>query len=126
MSLKFLDQNPASTAPNRGPLMTAYAVGQLRNVTVNDGIIAYLERIDATLAPFHGRFIIHGGAKEVLEGQSGDDLIVIAFPTLAAARDWYMSAEYQSLIPLRTQGAQGDVFLIQGVDEHHLATDILA
>ncbi|GEM_PF-5834472 len=68
MSLKLPDQIAASTAPGAGPMMAAYAVGQLRNVTVNDGIITYLKRIDATLAPFNGRFIIHGGAKEMLEG----------------------------------------------------------
>lgn len=105
--------------------MTAYAVGLLRNVRVNDGIVAYLRGIDATLEPFGGRFIIHGGKKEVLEGAPTDDLIVIGFPTMQAARSWYASPAHQALICLRRQGAEGDVFLIQGVDETHRATDIL-
>ncbi|MBP2460504.1 DUF1330 domain-containing protein [Rhizobium sp. PvP099] len=107
------------------PSMTAYAVGLLRNVRLNDGIVAYLCGIDATLEPFGGRFIIHGGRKEVLEGAPSDDLIVIGFPTMEAARSWYASPAYQALIGFRTQGAEGDVFLIQGVDEAHQATDIL-
>jgi hypothetical protein len=45
--------------------MTAYAVANLRNVRMGPAIIAYLQAIDATLAPFHGRFIIHGGDKTV-------------------------------------------------------------
>jgi uncharacterized protein (DUF1330 family) len=105
--------------------MTAYAIAQLRNVRLNDGIVAYLHGIDATLEPFRGRFIIHGGRKEVLEGTPSDDLIIIAFPTIEAARCWYASPAYQALISLRTQGAEGDVFLIQGVDKTHRATDIL-
>jgi uncharacterized protein (DUF1330 family) len=105
--------------------MTAYAIGQLRNVTVNQGIVDYLHGIDATLAPFDGRFIIHGGAKEHLEGVARDDLIVIAFPDIEAARAWYGSPAYQALLPLRIQGAEGEVFLIDGVDEDHKATDIL-
>ncbi|WP_137153612.1 DUF1330 domain-containing protein [Rhizobium sp. FKL33] len=106
--------------------MTAYAVAHLRNITINPGIIDYLTGIDATLAPYDGRFIIHGGPKDELEGRFADDLIVIAFPDLAAARSWYRSAAYQALASLRTQAADGDVFLIDGVDPDHKATDIIA
>ena len=105
--------------------MTAYAIGQLRNVDVNQGILDYLHGIDATLKPYDGHFIIHGGRKEQLEGVSGDDLIVIAFPTMEVARTWYSSPAYQALIPLRRQGSAGEVFLMDGVDERHRATDIL-
>ena len=105
--------------------MTAYAIGQLRNVDVNQGILDYLHGIDATLKPYDGQFIIHGGRKEQLEGVSGDDLIAIAFPTIESARLWYASPAYQALIPLRQQGSAGEVFLIDGVDEQHRATDIL-
>ncbi|MTH80165.1 DUF1330 domain-containing protein [Paracoccus aestuariivivens] len=105
--------------------MTAYAIGHLRNITMNTGVIDYLHRIDATLAGFGGRFIIHGGPKHELEGSFTDDLIVIAFPDLEAARSWYGSASYQAILPLRRQGAEGEVFLIEGVDPDHKATDIL-
>ncbi|MFG6083349.1 DUF1330 domain-containing protein [Paracoccus litorisediminis] len=105
--------------------MTAYAVGQLRNVQMNDGIVDYLHGIDATLAPFGGRFIIHGGTRETLEGSPADDLIVIAFPSKAAARAWYVSPAYQVLVPLRLQGAEGDIYLMEGVGSEHRATDIL-
>ncbi|WEJ35063.1 DUF1330 domain-containing protein [Devosia sp. SD17-2] len=105
--------------------MTAYAIGHLRNVTLNQGIADYLRGIDATLEPFGGNFIIHGGPKDELEGRFTNDLIVISFPNLDAARRWYNSAAYQALIPLRMQGAEGEVFLIDGVDDHHKATDIL-
>ncbi|MCV3764009.1 DUF1330 domain-containing protein [Rhizobium sp. TRM95796] len=105
--------------------MTAYAVAHLRAITVDQGVVDYLEGIDATLAPYDGRFIIHGGPKEELEGHFTDDLIVIAFPDLDAARGWYRSPDYQALAPLRIQAAEGDVFLIDGVDADHRATDIL-
>ncbi|WBU60184.1 DUF1330 domain-containing protein [Paracoccus albus] len=35
---------------------------------MGDWIVAYLRGIEATLAPFSGRFIIHGGEKTMLEG----------------------------------------------------------
>ena len=50
--------------------MTAYAVAHLRSVDQNAEIVDYLRRIDATLDPFEGRFVVHGVVLEVLEGDS--------------------------------------------------------
>lgn len=105
--------------------MTAYAVGELRVPEVTTGIRDYLARIDATLAPFGGQFLIHGGRKYHLEGTTDDDLIVIAFPDLETARAWYASPAYQDIIPLRRQGAEGAIYLIDGVGPEHRAIDIL-
>ena len=69
--------------------MSAYAIGHLRNVTMGPEIVEYLRRIDATLEPFGGQFIIHGGSVEVMEGSWSGDLIVIAFPDIGRARAWY-------------------------------------
>ena len=41
--------------------MPVYAVAHMRQVTMGPPIVEYLERIDATLAPFGGRFVVHGG-----------------------------------------------------------------
>jgi len=105
--------------------MTSYAVGILNDVRMGPPIVEYLERIDATLAPFDGHFIVHGGPNDVKEGSDPGTLIVIEFPDRAAAEGWYTSAEYQAILPLRTGNAQGTVFLCDGVDRDHLATDVL-
>jgi uncharacterized protein (DUF1330 family) len=106
--------------------MTCYAIGHLRNVKMGTEIVSYLEGIDATLAPFNGRFVIHVGQKHMLEGSFTDDVIVIAFPDLERARSWYASPAYRDLLGLRTRNADGTVFLIDGVDDAHRATDILS
>jgi uncharacterized protein (DUF1330 family) len=105
--------------------MTSYAVGILQDVRMGPPIVEYLERIDATLAPYDGHFIVHGGEPNVLEGVSPGTLIVIAFPDHGAAQQWYDSAAYRAILPLRTQNSTGTVFLIDGVDRDHLATDVL-
>ena len=105
--------------------MTAYAIAHLHNVELCADVIEYLERIDATLEPFEGRFIVHGARPEVREGEWRGDLIAIAFADLAAARAWYESDAYQRILPLRLRHASGPVILIDGVDECHKATDIL-
>jgi uncharacterized protein (DUF1330 family) len=41
--------------------MPAYAVAHMHEVVMGPDIVEYLQRIDATLAPFGGRFAVHGG-----------------------------------------------------------------
>src|SRR5690606_30121235 len=92
--------------------MPAYAVARLNDIVMGPEIVAYLETIDATLAPFGGRFLIHGGPVERVEGEWSGDLIVIAFPDRTRARDWYASPAYREILPLRTGNSMGDVILI--------------
>jgi uncharacterized protein (DUF1330 family) len=106
--------------------MAGYAIGHLHEVTLGPGIVQYLERIDATLEPYGGRFLIHGAKAEVQEGDWAGDLIVIEFPDLNQARAWYESPAYQEIIPLRADNSRGDILLFDGVGDGHLATDILA
>lgn len=106
--------------------MTTYALAHLHSVEMGPAIVEYLERIDATLAPFGGRYIIHGGRKTVLEGEWGGDIILIAFPDRAAAEAWYASPAYRAIKPLRTGNSEGDVVLVDGVGADHRATDVLA
>lgn len=106
--------------------MTAYAIAHLTSVQLGPPIVAYLERIDATLAPFGGRFIIHGGMADVLEGAFAGDLVAIAFPDRQSAAAWYASPGYQAILPLRTGHSRGVVLLVDGVEEGHRATDVLS
>jgi uncharacterized protein (DUF1330 family) len=106
--------------------MPAYAVAHLRNVAMGPEIVEYVRRIDATLEPFSGRFLIHGGDTQVLEGQWSGDLIVLAFPDRDRARAWYDSPAYRDILRLRTGNSDGEVILVDGVSDDHRATDILA
>jgi uncharacterized protein (DUF1330 family) len=105
--------------------MTAYAIANLQNVDFNDDVVRYLEEIDATLAPFEGRFVIHGGEITVAEGEWPGTLIVIEFPTREAARGWYESDAYQAILPLRTDNSEGSAILVDGVEPGHKATDVI-
>jgi uncharacterized protein (DUF1330 family) len=105
--------------------MTAYAVANLRSVEMGPAIVEYLQRIDATLAPFQGRFLVHGAEPEVMEGDWRGHLIVIEFPDLEKAKSWYASPAYQQTLPLRTEHSDGTAILVDGVSPDHRATDIL-
>jgi uncharacterized protein (DUF1330 family) len=105
--------------------MTTYAVAHLREVTVGPEIVEYLERIDATLEPFDGRFVVHGAEPTVLEGDFPGHLVVIGFPSREQAQGWYACAAYRAILPLRTENSRGEAILVDAVEPGHRATDVL-
>lgn len=105
--------------------MAGYAIAFLQNLTVNRQVVAYLNRIDATLEPFDGHFLVHGKRGTVVEGETPGQAIVIEFPSLQHARDWYHSKAYQAIVELRTANSVGSVILVDGVPTGYKATDLL-
>lgn len=105
--------------------MTAYAVAVIRETRFGPEIKEYLQRIDATLAPFSGKYLVHGGPYVPLEGAWSGDLVVIEFPSMGQARGWYESDAYGAIRPFRTRHTRGEVLLVQGVPEGHKGADIL-
>jgi uncharacterized protein (DUF1330 family) len=106
--------------------MPAYAIAHLRSVQVGPEILEYLQRIDDTLEPFGGRFLIHGATPEVLEDAFPGVLVVIEFPERETAHAWYASNAYQAILPLRTENSDGTAFIVDGVKPGHRATDAVA
>ncbi len=105
--------------------MTAYAIAHLSNVDLGADIVEYLRRIDATLAPFGGKFIVHGGRQRVIEGPADGVIVVIEFPDYEAAQGWYDSPAYQKILPLRLNNADNLGLLAERCDDDHVATDVL-
>ncbi|QSB04669.1 DUF1330 domain-containing protein [Natronoglycomyces albus] len=97
--------------------MPAYAVGLFRTKELHADMVEYLERLQATLDPFGGTFLVHGGEVESHEGDWDRDVVIIEFPGMDEARDWYNSKAYQEILPLRTRHIEGDAFVVQGVGE---------
>lgn len=105
--------------------MSAYAIAHIQSISLGPPVVEYLERIDATLAPFQGRFVVHGDPAEVREGDFIGDLVVIEFPDRSAAVGWYESDAYRDIVLLRTRHSDGWVILVDGVPGTHRATDVL-
>jgi uncharacterized protein (DUF1330 family) len=121
---RLVDLPPTTTANAEAP-MKSYAIGILAQVELGPAIVAYLQRIDATLAPYGGRFLVHGATADVREGADPGAVIVIEFPDRTGARQWYGSAAYGEILALRTENAVSTVLLLDGVEEPHRATDVL-
>jgi uncharacterized protein (DUF1330 family) len=97
--------------------MTAYAIANLHNPAPHPDVVDYIERIQATLDPYGGRFLVHGARHEVMEGSWDGAAVLIAFPGLDEARDWWDSPAYQQIAPLRADHIESDIILVDGVPD---------
>jgi uncharacterized protein (DUF1330 family) len=95
--------------------MAAYALAHLYDPAPHPEVIEYLERIQATLDPFEGRFLVHGPQITVAEGEWPGTVVIIEFPDAERAQGWYLSPAYQAILPLRTDNIDGAAILAEGV-----------
>jgi uncharacterized protein (DUF1330 family) len=77
---------------------------------------AYRERSPATLERYGGRYLVRGGDFEVLEGDwAPERVVVLEFPSVERAQEWYRSPEYQEIAPMRQRAAPSAMVLVAGV-----------
>lgn len=87
--------------------MPAYIVA-LVNVKDPEAYKAYTARTPDEIKKGGGRFLVRGNPDEMLEGEwPGIRVVVIEYPSMEAARDFYNSPSYQEIIPLRMGASDG-------------------
>jgi uncharacterized protein (DUF1330 family) len=65
-----------------------------------------------------GRFVVRGGATEVLEGERQPHrVVVLEFPSMDAARTWYDSPEYREARAARQGAAVASFIAVEGAEE---------
>lgn len=95
--------------------MPAYFVANL-HVTNPEGFEAYRQQVPATVERYGGRYLVRGNPEEAIEGgPQFERLVIIEFPSVADAKRWYESEEYQALLPLRFENARTEVSLVEGL-----------
>jgi uncharacterized protein (DUF1330 family) len=75
----------------------------------------YKKLTPASLEPFEGKFIVRGGSAERLEGdwQPGR-IVVIEFPSLKKAKEWWSSEEYAPAKALRQSASVTQMIVVEG------------
>ena len=77
---------------------------------------AYKKLTPATIASYDGRFVVRGGTTESLEGdwQPGR-IVVLEFPTIARAKEWWHSDAYTEAKLIRQRAAKTKMIVVEGV-----------
>ena len=64
-----------------------------------------------------GRYVVRGGAQHHLE--PGWDLhrtVILEFPSVAAAKAWYTSPEYQKVLGIRLGSTRSRLVILEGLE----------
>jgi uncharacterized protein (DUF1330 family) len=65
---------------------------------------------------FGARYLVRGGRRDVMEGKARSRIVVLEFPSFAAALACYRSPEYAAAKNLRAGVAEADVIVVEGYD----------
>jgi uncharacterized protein (DUF1330 family) len=95
--------------------MSAYVVIDV-HATDEAKAARYRELSGPSVERHGGRFLVRGGAFEVLEGDwEPQRLVVIEFPTADAARAWYESDDYREARQVREGAGTWQMVVVDGV-----------
>lgn len=76
----------------------------------------YRSLVLPTITAFGGRFVARGGRTEVLEGDwPARRLVIVEFPSVDRAKEWWHSPEYSEAKALRQATSDGTLIVIEGV-----------
>jgi uncharacterized protein (DUF1330 family) len=92
----------------------AYVIGEV-NVTDAETYKTYAAKTSPIVAKFGGIYIARGGRSVPVEGTPpAGRIILIQFPSLAAAQAFESSAEYLKVAPIRQRSSTGRFFIVEG------------
>jgi uncharacterized protein (DUF1330 family) len=94
--------------------MAAYVVV---NIDVTDlvGYEEYKKLAAPAVAACGGKYLVRGGAVDVLEGDwKPKRFVVLEFESVAKAKEWWASSEYRTAKELRQKTAITDMIVVEG------------
>ncbi len=87
------------------------------DVSIQD-LVAYEDYKKLTpeaVAAYDGRFVVRGGQTETLEGEwKPERIVVLEFPTIERAKEWWSSEIYSEAKNIRQRAATTKMIVVQG------------
>jgi uncharacterized protein (DUF1330 family) len=96
--------------------LPAYVIA---NIEVSDPerYETYKTLAEATIAAHGGRYLVRGGASEVVEGAfPGSRFVILEFPDSATAKTFAASADYAAAKAAREGAAMMNMVIVEGLD----------
>lgn len=97
--------------------MAAYCLFQNLEITDPARMQEYVTKVKPVTASFGGEYVVSGGKVDVMEGAWAPMWpVIIVFPTLAKAHEWYESEAYRPLKALRESAASFSAVFVEGIE----------
>jgi uncharacterized protein (DUF1330 family) len=95
--------------------MPAYVISEV-TVLDEERADAYRELAAASIAQYQGHYLSRGLRPDAVEGTWPQDarLMVVEFPNIAVARQWYASPEYARALEIRATALDRRLLFIEG------------
>lgn len=96
--------------------MTAYVILKIK-VTDQEKLKEYQQVAPSIIEKFGGKILVRGGEVATLEGaEESRRIVMIEFPTLDIAKEFYQSDEYKKAIELRQGAAIFESIAVEGLN----------
>jgi uncharacterized protein (DUF1330 family) len=96
--------------------MSAYCLFENLEITDLAQLEAYKARVAPLVQRFGGRYVVLGGNAQRVEGDwTPAYLVMIEFPDLAQATNWYHSPEYAEVKQLRLAAGRFNGVILEGI-----------
>jgi len=95
--------------------MAAYAISDLE---ILDPVLIdkYRSLAQATIAKYGGRYLARGGSVEPVEGGwTPKNIVIVKFPSMERARQWYRSPEYAEALKVQKNALSRRLIFVDGV-----------
>lgn len=95
--------------------MAAYVISEVE--TRDEAAMrTYRELAAPSIAQYDGRYLVRGGAAEAVEGGPPPKaLVIVEFPSMQKAREWYASHEYGEALKVRQTALERRLIFVEGV-----------
>lgn len=96
----------------------AYVVVTIRKVLDEKTFDEYVEKVRPILGKFGGRWV---ALEEQHVTRAGEwpyiRTVIIEFPSIGRAQEWYDSSEYRVIIPLRQRAIDANIIMVRSLGE---------
>ena len=95
--------------------MAGYVIADI-DVKDSSAYEGYREQVAPSLERYGGRFLVRGGKAESLEGAwAPRRIVVVEFDSVARARQWWSSREYEGPKRIRQRAAVTNLVVVEGI-----------
>jgi uncharacterized protein (DUF1330 family) len=96
--------------------MAAYLIVDITEIHDPQTYAQYRSQVTVGLEAAGGRYLVRGGAVDIVEGSwRPGRVVVVRFESAQAARRWWESSEYRELKRMRQAAASTNMIIVDGL-----------